>query len=130
MRVSKQSRREARELFPCCVVNGALDENRVRTAVQKVIEGKPRGYAGLLSQFHRLVKLDVARRTAKVESATALSPQHQQQLQQDLTRVYGNGLSFEFSQNPALLGGVRVRVGGDVYDGTVRARLDALQQSF
>lgn len=130
MRISKQARREARELFRSCAVNGVLDENRVRQSVRLVLERKPRGYLGLLSQFQRLVKLDIARRTARIESAAPLSPQSQAQLQADLNRVYGNGLSFIFSQNPALLGGVRVQVGGDVYDGTVRARLNALEESF
>jgi F-type H+-transporting ATPase subunit delta len=130
MRITKQARREARELFRNCAVNGVLDENRVRQAVQLVIERKPRGFLALLSQFQRLVKLDIARRTARIESATPLSPQSQAQLQGDLTRIYGNGLSFIFSQNPGLLGGVRVQVGGDVYDGTVQARLNALQESF
>jgi len=130
MRISKQARREARELFRTCSVNGTLDENRVRTAVQKVLEAKPHGYLGVLSQFQRLVKLDIARRTARIESATPLTPQYQEQVKADLERGYGRGLSFVFSQNPALLGGLRIQVGGDVYDGTVRARLDALQQSF
>ncbi len=117
-------------MFRSCAVEGVLDENRVRRSVQLVIERKPRGYLGLLSQFQRLVKLDIARRAARIESAAPLSPQSQAQFQGDLSRIYGNGLSFTFSQNPELLGGVRVQVGGDVYDGTVQARLDALQESF
>jgi F-type H+-transporting ATPase subunit delta len=71
----------------------------------------------------------VARHTARIESATALSPQFQTQTQADLTRRYGAGLSFVFVQNPALLGGVRIQVGGDVYDGSVQARLATLQES-
>jgi F-type H+-transporting ATPase subunit delta len=38
-------------------------------------------------------------------------------------------LNFIFAQNPALLGGIRVQVGGDVYDGSVQARLAALRES-
>jgi F-type H+-transporting ATPase subunit delta len=130
MRITKQARREARELFRNCAVNGVLEENRVRQSVQLVIERKPRGYVALLTQFQRLVKLDIARRTARIESPAPLPPQYQAQVQADLGRVYGNGLSFIFSQNPALLGGVRVQVGGDVYDGTVQARLNALEEKF
>jgi F-type H+-transporting ATPase subunit delta len=130
MKISKQARREGRGLFRACLANGVLDEGRVREAVRQVLERRPRGYLPLLSQFQRLVRLDIARRTARIESAMQLTPQYQAQLQADLNRVYGSGLDFTFSQNPALLGGVRVQVGGDVYDGTVQARLKALEQSF
>ena len=47
-----------------------------------------------------------------------------------LTRVYGAGLDFSFPQNPELIGGMRIKVGSDVYDGSVQARLAALQESF
>ena len=130
MKISKQARHEARQLFLSCQANGVLDENRVRQAVRLVAERKPRRYAAILSQFLRLTKLDVARHTAKIESAAPLSPQFQAQVQADLARRYGGGLSFSFTQNPALLGGVRIQVGGDVYDGSVQARLAALEESF
>jgi F-type H+-transporting ATPase subunit delta len=107
-----------------------LDDDRVRQAVRLVAERKPRGYMAALSQFLRLVKLDVARRTARIESAAPLSPEFQAQTQAVLDRRYGAGLYFTFAQNPALLGGVRIQVGGDVYDGSVQGRLAALQESF
>ena len=130
MKITKQARHEARQLFRSCLVNGLLDENRVRQAVRLVIERKPRGCLPLLSQFQRLVQLDTARRTARIESAAALPPPFQAQVQADLARQYGGGLNFSFTQNPALLGGVRIQVGGDVYDGSVQARLAALRESF
>lgn len=127
MKISKQARRDARELFRSCISNSGLDENRVRTAVRRVAAGKPRGYIAILSHFQRLVRLEILRRTAKVESATPLSPQMQTQIQDDLARRYGGGLTFSFVQNPALIGGIRVQVGGDVYDGTVQGRLNELR---
>jgi F-type H+-transporting ATPase subunit delta len=107
-----------------------LDETRVRLAVQQVIAKKPRGYVAILSQLHRLVKLDLHRRTAKVESATALSAEQQSALNTNLGRKYGAGLEVSFVENPALLGGLRIHVGSDVYDGSVRARLASLSESF
>ena len=130
MKISKQARRDAKELFRSCVNNGQLDEGRVRQAVQAVVAGKPRGYVAILSQLQRLVKLEIDRRTAKVESAAALSPDQQTSVKVDLDRKYGAGLDITFSENPALLGGLRVQVGSDVYDGSVLARLEALRESF
>ena len=107
-----------------------MDENRVRTAVQKTIELKPRGYLAILSHFQRLVKLELERRSAKVESATPLAADLQANIQASLARLYGAGLNISFAQNPALIGGLRIKVGSDVFDGSIQARLAALEQSF
>ncbi len=130
MKISKQARLEARRAFRECVVDGKFDENRARQVVNLVAERKPRGYMGILSQFQKLVKLDDARRNATIESAAPLPADYQAKVQADLKKVYGDGLNFTFKQNPALLGGLRIQVGGDVYDGSVHGRLEALKESF
>jgi len=130
MKGSKQVLREAKQLFRCCLVDGRLNEPRVRQAVQKVLQVKPRSYLQLLAQFKRLVKLDLERRDAHVESATVLAPDLEATVRSTLARTYGDGLSITFTHNPALIGGMRVKVGSDVYDGSIRARLAALEESF
>jgi F-type H+-transporting ATPase subunit delta len=130
MKISKQSRREAKELFRSCSVNGLLDEGRVRQAVQHVLQAKPRGYLAILSHFERLLKLDLDRRTARIESAVPLSQELSAKTKAALEKTYGPGLNISFGVNPALIGGVRIKVGSDVYDGSVQARLAALQESF
>jgi len=130
MKISKQAQREARQLFRSCTVNGQLDENRVRQAVKLLTEKKPRGYVEILSRLHRLVKLDVDHRTARVESATPLAVEQQSQVAAQLKKVYGAGLNLSFTANAALLGGLRIQVGSDLFDGSVKTRLDKLAQSF
>ena len=130
MKVTKQARRGAKELFRSCVVGGLLEENRVRQAVQQVLQTKPRGFLAILTHFLRLVKLDIERRTARVESAAPLASDLQTQIQTSLARSYGKGLDISFAQNPELIGGVRIKVGSDVYDGSVQGRLAELQESF
>jgi F-type H+-transporting ATPase subunit delta len=130
MRITKQARREARGLFRACQVQGLLDEGKARRAVAVVIGRRPRGYLALLHCFLRLVRIDADRRTALVESAQALAPDLQADIQANLNRIYGAGLSTGFTMNSALIGGVRVRVGSDVYDGSVQRRLDDLRDSF
>ena len=130
MKATKPARREATQLFRLCLVNGLLDADRARQVVQQLATARPRGYMGTLSHFRRLVKLDSDRHTANVESAVALPADLQSNVQSGLARVYGPGLSSSFAANPALIGGMRVRVGSDVYDGSVRARLAALERSF
>jgi F-type H+-transporting ATPase subunit delta len=130
MKISKNARRDAKSLFTCCKVNGILDEAKVRQAVTSVIAQKPRGYVGVLSHFQRLVKLEVAKRTARVESAVAITPAIQANIERSLTQKYGPGLNTTYSQNAALIGGLKIQVGSDVYDGSIQARLNALDESF
>lgn len=130
MKISKQAQRDARQLFRGCQVNGLLDENRVRQVVALLLEKKPRGYIEILTRLHRLVKLDLAKRTVKVESAVESAPGLMAEVKASLARRYGAGLDVGFSTNPALIGGMRIQVGSDLYDGSVKTRLEKLAQSF
>jgi F-type H+-transporting ATPase subunit delta len=130
MKISKHSQRDARQLFRSCQVNGLLDENKVRQAVTLVLAEKPRGYVGILSRLHRLVKLDVARRLATVESALPLAADLRSDVSAQLAKIYGSSVNVSFSENPSLLGGLRIQVGSDLYDGSVKTRLEKLEQSF
>jgi F-type H+-transporting ATPase subunit delta len=65
-----------------------------------------------------------------VESATPLGQDLKTNLESALARTYGPGLSISYAENASLIGGMRIKVGSDVYDGSVRARLAALEASF
>jgi len=47
-----------------------------------------------------------------------------------LENVYGSAIDTEFESLPALIGGMRIKVGSDVYDGTVRSGLAELEKRF
>lgn len=130
MKISKQAQRDARQLFRSCQVNGLLDEQRVRAAVSLIMAKKPRGYVEILSRLHRLVKLDLAKRTAKIENAVETSPALMAEIKANLEKVYGVGLDVSYAINPKLIGGLRIQVGSDLYDGSVKTRLEKLEQSF
>ena len=130
MKINKKAKREAKQLFRLCLVNSLLDENRVRDVMQHVVAAGRRDCPAILSHLGRLVKLDLARHTATIESATPLPADLQAAIEAGLTRRYGRGLATAFAHRPALIGGVRIQVGSDVYDGSVRAGLAALEQSF
>lgn len=130
MKISKQAARDGKALFAACKVNGVVDEGRVRDAVRRVLEGKPRGYLALLGYFQRLVKLDIDRRAAVVETAGEASAALQASVRDQLTRRYGAGLHLRFVSNPSLIGGIRVRVGSDIFDGSMSGRLEQLASSL
>ena len=130
MVVNKRAKRDAGQLYRLCLVNGLLDEDRAREVVRVAAAAGNRNALAVLAHFLRLVKLDRARHSASVESATPLPPELRATVEAGLTRRYGPGLSTAFAHLPSLIGGMRVRVGSDVYDGSVLAGLTALERSF
>ncbi len=130
MKISKEARRLSRQLFRACLADGKLDESRVRLVVQQVATSRPRGFIGILDNFQRLVANELGRSRALVESATELDAAARTELQTGLSAKYGRPLTLEFAVNPELLGGIRVKVGSDVWDGSVKARLEALKASL
>jgi F-type H+-transporting ATPase subunit delta len=126
MKTAKQARREARQLFRLCLVNGSLEEDRARRIVQRLVEAASPATLSVASRFERLVKLDRLEHRADVKSAVVLPPDIRTQIEAGVAQRYGPGIVTTFTEDPALLGGVRVTVGSDVYDGTVKAGLAAL----
>jgi len=127
MKANRKITRSARRLFRLCLVNGVLDEARTREVARRVALSGRRGARAILSNVLRLVRLDLARRVAMVESAAPLPDDVRDSVAAGLAHTYGAGVTTTFSVNPALVGGMRIRVGSDVYDGSVRARLAALE---
>jgi len=127
MRASRKVKRTARQLFRLCLVGGRLDENRVRRVVRHVVDSKRRQGLSILTAFERLVKLDRDRHAAVVETAVPLSDDLREGVRTGLTRIYGPALDTSFTERPALIGGMRIKVGSDVYDDSVRTRLAALE---
>ena len=80
--------------------------------------------------MHRLVKMDMEQHAARVESAMPLTPDLQADVTGEIKKKYGAGVSISFAQNPALIGGLRIQVGCDLYDGSVKMRLQKLEESF
>jgi F-type H+-transporting ATPase subunit delta len=108
-------------------VNGLLDEARTREVVRRTIETRKRGGLGMLSHFQRLIRMDRDRHTAHIDSAVPLPEDLRARVAADIARLFGRGVAPDFREDPALIGGMRLRVGSDVYDGSVRARLAAIE---
>jgi len=130
MKVSKTAAAAARRLFGLCQVDGRLDNNKLRTVFTSLAETKPRDYRAILAALHRLLRLDLEKRKVTVESAVELDANTRQRIFNDLARKYGNDLEVQYLINAALLGGLRIRVGDDVFDGSVQGRLDRLANAF
>jgi F-type H+-transporting ATPase subunit delta len=130
MKSKRRTRQEARRLFRACLEDGILDEGRARRVAARIAGTRRRESLSILSHFRRLVRLEQGRHQAVVESAGVLPPDLRATIERGLLRAYGPGLHTSFSVEPSLIGGVCVKVASDVYDGSVRAALAALQDRF
>jgi Na/Pi-cotransporter len=130
MKSGKEAARIAKKLFTASVVDGKIDVQTVRTILGKLIDEKPRGFMALINSYWRLVRLEAEKNTALVESAEALESGVKSQLEADLKKKYGDQVEVGFARNPELLGGMKIRVGSDVWDGSVKSRIDSLSEKF
>jgi F-type H+-transporting ATPase subunit delta len=84
------------------------------------------GGRGFDASLSRLVEAAAARRDRQVAYVTTASPltdAEEERLVGRLSELYGRQISLKVDVDPAVIGGVRVQVGSDLYDGTVSRRL-------
>jgi len=127
MKANRKTRKASRRLFRLCLVNGRLDADRVALVAKRIGGSGRRGTLAILGDVLRLVRLDRDQHRAVVESATALDDDLRLGVETSLAKTYRPGIQTSFELNPRLIGGMRIRVGSDVYDASVRARLAALE---
>ncbi len=127
MKLNKDERKMSRDLFRASLTDGRLDQTKTRIISQQIVNSKPRNVAGLLKEYMRLVRLEVEKHQATVESAASLDDNTRQELENTLRSKYGADVTTSFKVTPELIGGLRVRVGSDVWDSSVRERLNRLK---
>jgi F-type H+-transporting ATPase subunit delta len=130
VKVNKEIRRLSREMLRASFTDGELDSGRIASLVDSLIARKPRNYVDVLKNYRRLLRLEVEKRRARIETASEVDREATSKVIENLKKKYGDDLTTEFVVNPQLLGGMRIRVGSDVWDGTVRNRLERLQQQL
>jgi F-type H+-transporting ATPase subunit delta len=130
VKVNKEIRQHSRELLRVSFTDGQLDRGRIASLVQSLIAKKPRNCIKVLENYKRLLRLELEKRQARIESASELSPKSSSEIVANLKQKYGKELTAEFVVNEDLIGGMRIRVGSDVWDGSVRERLQRLQQQL
>ena len=130
MKINKEIRQLSKGMLRASFTDGQLDRGKIASLVQSLITKRPRHFMAVLQNYKRLLRLEIEKRHARIESATQLAPQAAANIVERLKKKYGSDLTTEFVVDPILLGGVRVRVGSDVWDGTLRNRLERLQQQL
>jgi F-type H+-transporting ATPase subunit delta len=130
MKLNKEIRQLSRKMLQASFTDGQLDQGRIASLVNSLIAQKPRNYIDVLKNYRRLLRLELEKRHAIIETAAEVDPAIRSEIMADLKTKYGNDLATEFRIDPQLLGGMRIRVGSDVWDGSVRNRLQRLQHEL
>jgi F-type H+-transporting ATPase subunit delta len=130
MKISREARRLARELFRLSLADRRLDASRVSAISERLIAEKPRSYLEVLKEFSRLVRLELDRRHAIVESASPLDERSTTNIANTLKQKFGDDITTEFRTSPDLLVGLRIKLGSDVWDGSISSRLATFSQQL
>jgi len=106
---------------------GGLHET-VRKFIGTLIEeGQLDQVESILIELDRLVQRRPERQLAHVTSAVPLTRGEQEALRATLVDRFGSDLDFKFDVDAGLIGGVHLRVGDKVIDGSVAGKLSALR---
>lgn len=126
MKINREARQNAKSLLRLCMEKGFLDESKVRQILQMIVAKKPRGYVGILTRFQKLIQIEISKTTVTVESAVEL-PDKGASVFKTVETKWGPSSSQSYRVVPGLIGGLRITRGSDIWDGSVRARLNALK---
>jgi F-type H+-transporting ATPase subunit delta len=126
---SKKAVLLARQLFKLSLENGAVSAERVAGVLGYLEKSRPANPVMILKAYQRLIATELARSEATVEHAGTIASTVLQSLTSALTAKYGRPITATAIANPALLAGLRVRVGDDLYEASVAGQLAALAAS-
>jgi len=122
----KQVQQFARQLFRLSFENGGLSPSRVVGALEYIEKHRPAHSLAILRAYQRLVAAEIARGQAMVEHAGVVPPAVLAAIATAMTTKYRRPIASVARRNDALLAGLRVRVGDDVYESSVAGQLAAL----
>lgn len=126
MKIPREAQRHARRLFDASFIEGRLDAKRSLAVADALVATRPRHGFQILKEFARLVRLELQKHTAIIESAVALDEVSKKAIS-DVLRKRDPQVEVSTTINQSLIGGTRIRLGSDVWDGTVLSRLQCLK---
>lgn len=106
------------------LIGETLDEKRQHTLISEFFSGVKSGQVVVLEGA------GISGESAEVISALPLTKEEQETVKKNVLAKMGKSAGVTFSVDPAILGGLVIRTGDKVLDGSVAAQLDGLRQSL
>ena len=116
----------ARSLFKLSLVDGVVSAERVSGVLEYIEKHQPAHPEMELKASARFIAAELAKGEAVVEHAGAITPAALAALAAAMTKTYGRPVTATAKPNAALLAGLRVHVGDDVYESSVAGQLATL----
>lgn len=129
MRAAKKTKLLAKQLFKLSVVNSAVSAEQVAGVLGWVEKTAPRQPVTLLKLYRGYIAAELAKSRAIVEHAGAVTDATLKMIEGAMTQKYRRVVTASAKPNPALIAGLRVSVGSDVYESTVAGQLAALSSA-
>ena len=123
---AKKAQQLARQLFKMSVVHGVVSAERVSGVLAYVEKHRPANPVMVLKAYSRYIAVELAKAQAVVEHAGPINAATLAAITAAMTTKYHRPIDAVAKANPALLAGLRVRVGDDVYESSVAGQLAAL----
>jgi F-type H+-transporting ATPase subunit b len=111
------------------LIGEALDEQRQRRLIDEFFSGIKAGRVVVLEE-QEIEQAKAGEVTATVTSALPLTDEEKAVVSGGLAEQLGQEPAIEFKVDPVVLGGLIIRVGDKVIDGSVGGRLEALRESL
>jgi F-type H+-transporting ATPase subunit delta len=125
----KVAQQFARQLFAMSMVDGSVSTERVGGVLAFVEKNPPHNPILVLKAYQRLISTEVAKSVALVEHAGAVGDDTLASIASAMSKKYGRTVTATAKPNPALLAGLRVHVGDDIYESSISGQLAALAAS-
>src|SRR2546429_7977687 len=103
MKINKEIRRLSRKMLRASFTDGQLDPGRIKSLVDSLIEKKPRHHIEVLKNYRRLLRLEVEKRSARIETASEVDSAIRSEILANLKKKYGNDVTAAFVVDPQLL---------------------------
>jgi F-type H+-transporting ATPase subunit delta len=126
MRPSIQSQQFARQLFSLSLADGQVSAGRVEGVLVYLSKHPPRQPLVVLRRYQRLVATQLAKNRALVEHAGPVDDRVLRLIETAFTRKYQRPIAATARPAPALLAGLRIRVGDDLYESSIASQLAVL----
>lgn len=127
--VPAKIRAYAKQLVQLSLVDGSVSAEHVAGVLAYLEKNPPARLPLILQTYRKLIAVELAKSEARVEHAGPVTAPALTAIAAALGKRYGRAVTATATPNPALLAGLRVRIGDDVYESSVAGQLSVLAAS-